>query len=1371
MPQLSLNLSSHNNHFLFSDHYLDDILRRTPLWQREIVPQAESFFTWLKALYQKEKAQLPQYKEAQLEENWLKPILRQLGHEFEGQGTIPALTQAKIRYPDYLFFANEAERHAAATSPNSALHARAVGEVKRWGVPLNRKTKGGGSSFDDNNPSYQIDYYLRATDLTWGILSNGQQWRLVHKESSYKLDVYFEIDLEKALENESLGAIAYFYAFFRQAALLPDNQGRIFLNDALQDSRAYALQLESDLRENAYKALEQLILGFLAPSRNRLDVNNPAHRQQVYDNSLYLLYRILFLFYGESRGLLPMPNPEYRNYSLQALAQTAADLVDEGKNIPPMTTIHWAHLRTLFQIINGDDEALNQHLGVPRYNGGLFNPALYPFLDEHVVGDRHLIQAIDYLGRRAVVREGRYAGRERVDYRTLGVRQLGSIYEGLLEYQPRQASEPMAAVRQKGAEKWLPASQVKGRTEILERREPGELYLATDKGERKATGSYYTPDYIVKYIVEQTLGPLVERVRQEAAGDTARFVAGILQLNVLDPAMGSGHFLVEATDFLARALATGADVPGADNLPKVLNLRKVNEEADDLVYWRRQVVERCIYGVDKNRLAVELAKLSLWLVTVAADQPLSFLDHHLRHGDSLVGARLADLAHAPGPTKNKATTDEQLLLFDEGVFAQDAFRAVGGMLTIEGMLSESIDDIHAKEQLYTDLRGHLSRWKQQADLWVSYYFGNAYSREEYADLARYWQQSGNAEELADSPTRLLANSLLTPQQRQPFLTHPAVVANDYFHWELEFPELFFDRNGQPLQERAGFDAVIGNPPYFSISLLNDNEKDFLSDVYSLVYSGNSDVMYYFIKTGIDLNKRKGLLGLIVPRYFIKAHFADKLRDFILKESTLKKLVDFNNFQVFPDADVLTILLFIQRGQPVSKAKVNLLSLSNSKLTSQEVSNGLLNQKGQEFEDFFLDIDVLSSSPWHLFQSNVLAVKDKLLACSQPLHRYFTVVQSMQTGRNSVFVVDERTINDFGLEQPLLKKLAKTGNVRRYYIEDLEQYVLWTEEIQDLLDYPNTSAYLTPFQLDLADRYDIKARKSEWWKMSTPRNAELFLSQQPRIITPFMSTTNKFYLDKEQHFNDGGDLRAIFSKEGHGYSLYYLLSLLNSKAGEFFHKNTAKLKRDGYYEYYGNALDNFPVREIKFSGENKENLLAAATTHYHQSHYPALLTLVQDCLSAQPEQADVVHDILAFLAEQMIALNQEKQTLVGRFWTDLEGVTDAAAFPKLRDKGKQEASLVQAVPSLAQFLNPASKSGKTLDESLAWSEEGFKGFAKLLVGKISGLSDLLDVYRRHAPEYRRLSQQLADTDQLIDQIVYRLYGLTEEEIALVEGTPV
>lgn len=1322
MSQLSLNLSSHNNHFLFSDHYLDDILRRSLLWQREIVPQAEMFFTWLKALYQKEKAQLPQYKEAQLEENWLKPILRRLGHEFEGQGTIPALTQAGVSYPDYLFFATEADRHAAATSPNSAHHAIAVGEVKRWGVPLNRKTKGGGRSFDDNNPSYQIDYYLRATDLTWGILSNGQQWRLVHKESSYKLDVYFEIDLEKALENESLGAIAYFYAFFRQAALVPGSQGRIFLNDALQDSRAYALQLESDLRENAYKALEQLILGFFAPSRNRLDVNNPAHRQQVYNNSLYLLYRILFLFYGESRGLLPMPNPEYRNYSLQALAQTATDLVDEGKNIPPMTTIHWAHLRTLFQIINGDDEALNEHLGVPRYNGGLFNPALYPFLDEHVVGDRHLIQAIDYLGRRAVVREGRYAGRERVDYRTLGVRQLGSIYEGLLEYQPRQASEPMAAVRQKGAEKWLPGSQVKGRTEVLERREPGELFLATDKGERKATGSYYTPDYIVKYIVEQTLGPLVERVRQAAAGDTSRFVAGMLQLNVLDPAMGSGHFLVEATDFLARALATGADVPTGETRPQGNGARR-NGEADDLIYWRRQVVERCIYGVDKNRLAVELAKLSLWLVTVAADQPLSFLDHHLRHGDSLVGVRLADLAHAPGPTKNTTTTDEQLLLFDEGAFAQDAFRAVGGMLTIEGMLSGSIEDIHSKEQLYADLRGHLARWKQQADLWVSYYFGNSYSREEYADLARYLQSASEPLAVGSEPLGT-QSSVLSPHQFQPFLNHPAVGVNDYFHWELEFPELFFDRNGQPLKEQAGFDAVIGNPPYvvfvkegkgrqsdFTIyQVISAGESDYYEGNYQLIeYAPNTFSL--MTERSINLLSNNGLFGFIYPSTILYYYYHKTLRLNLTKSTTLQHITQLDH--VFDDVETGGNAIIILRNHLPDKNDTQILHVASPEKLIDAIALAVP-------QEHFLDI------PWAQWTTSphLLNILRKSKHDSTSFNNLGDFYQGVCTGDNNKWIVDDST-------HPLSIKVLRGKDIQKYTTNWNGKYLIF-------------------------DKPKMWSNTNEMLLVANPK---ILLRQTSDSIIASIDVEGLSLIDSLYLFRPNTDL-----------DIRYLLAILNSTLLNTLYRFYSPEENRTFAQVKIVNLKPLPVKNIRFSTSATQRALivAAATTHYHQANHPALLTLVQDCLAAQPEQADVVHDILAFLAEQMIALNQEKQTLVGRFWTDLEGVTDAAAFPKLRHKGKQAASLVQAVPSLAQFLNPASKSGKTLDESLAWSEDGFKGFVKLLAGKISGLSDLLTVYRAYAPEYRRLAHQLTTSDHLIDEIVYALYGLTEEEIALVEG---
>ena len=190
-----------------------------------------------------------------------------------------------------------------------------------------------------------------------------------------------------------------------------------------------------------------------------------------------------------------------------------------------------------------------------RYNGGLFDPQQHPFLVQKSVGDRAFTCAIDLLCRRETA-----TGKEFVDYRTLNVRHLGSIYEGLLEYQPRRAVERMVAIRNGKGEQWMPAVDAPQGAKVVERRAEGEIYLETDKGERKATGSYYTPQYIVAYIVEQTLGPLVAGILDEikaAAMPTAEagraFVARTLALKVLDPSMGSGHFLVEATDYLARA--------------------------------------------------------------------------------------------------------------------------------------------------------------------------------------------------------------------------------------------------------------------------------------------------------------------------------------------------------------------------------------------------------------------------------------------------------------------------------------------------------------------------------------------------------------------------------------------------------------------------------------------------------------------------------------------------------------------------------------------------------------------------------------------------------------------------------------------------
>ncbi len=296
----------HRNHYLFSDYYLNELLFDSDVWREEKV-NAGNFLTWLQAHYKAEKENLTTYNENQLETHWIQPILEQLGWAgaYETQAVIPNLQKKGIRKPDYVFFANEADRKEAVNrqnSPNYAQNAVVVGEVKRWGVPLNKK-QSGKPTFENNNPSHQIDYYMRATELRWGFLTDGRFWRLVNKESSYKLDIYFEVDLQDVLINNSKNGLLYFWLFFRHGAFVPDANGHIFADDALTASLNYAREVENDLRDNAYRALEQLIQGFFAFDRNNLSPDNPDYLQQVYSNSLYLLYRLLFLLYGESRGL------------------------------------------------------------------------------------------------------------------------------------------------------------------------------------------------------------------------------------------------------------------------------------------------------------------------------------------------------------------------------------------------------------------------------------------------------------------------------------------------------------------------------------------------------------------------------------------------------------------------------------------------------------------------------------------------------------------------------------------------------------------------------------------------------------------------------------------------------------------------------------------------------------------------------------------------------------------------------------------------------------------------------------------------------------------------------------------------------------
>src|SRR6266487_2106766 len=343
-----------------------------------------------------------------------------------------------------------------------------------------------------------------------------------------------------------------------------------------------------------------------------------------YDHGLIVLYRLLFILYAEARELLPLrASAGYRaDYSLYAITRDVERRIKSGTQLLTTTARYWPQLKNLFEIINAGSPPLQ----VATFDGGLFDPDKHPFLEQYTVGDARLLDAIDKLTR---------VGGQFVDYRDLAERHLGTIYEGLLEYH----LQPITP-----AEGWT-------------------IDLFNDRGERHRTGSYYTPDFVVQYIVAQTLGPVLDEAVAGQRTDTEKINA-VLAVNCLDPAMGSGHFPVAAMEYIARYLVDLDVTPDAD----------AHGEAD-LAYWKRRVAQNCIYGVDLNPLAVDLAKLSLWLATAAKDKPLSFLDHHLRCGNALVGVRVANLganaaSKKPRASKKPAPVAGQISMLDDPDFAR-----------------------------------------------------------------------------------------------------------------------------------------------------------------------------------------------------------------------------------------------------------------------------------------------------------------------------------------------------------------------------------------------------------------------------------------------------------------------------------------------------------------------------------------------------------------------------------------------------------------------------------------------------------------------------------------------------------------------------
>ena len=1286
------------NQSLFSNYYLDSLIVEQPQWTD--TPDIESDYVAIKELFDAVAPNAEHLNEAQTEHEFIQPVLEQLGHVFEVQPSLQ--TSQGTKRPDYAFFASRDAHDAALTDINTNQFFRpalAVGDAKAWSRNLDRKTQDGGDPFNNQNPNYQIDFYLRGADKDWGILTNGRQWRFYHRQTSYRLDSFYEVDLAALLsESGGLDSFRYFYNLFRGDAFIPDPSGTSFLDLVLGESQQYTVGVSGDLKNRVYDALRLLIGGFLDFHRNRFDRANPP-LGEIQTNCLILLYRILFILYAESRGLLPVENPNYAaGYSLAALAETVHETLDRGDLVIPTVSDYWARLRGLFGLINDGWDDL-----IPQYNGGLFNPEYHPFLENNELGNKALAQVIELLTR---TEQG-----ERITYRDLDVRHLGDIYEGLLEYQPQIADQDLVIVSNRGRETVEPSSSPDQEIAYSE----GEVYLLTDNDERKATGSYYTPDYIVRYIVENTLAPLCE----------GKTVEDILSLKILDPATGSGHFLVGVVDYLAEELITHPDAP---------HITETTDEDTELAYWRRRVVESCVYGVDLNPMAVELAKLSLWLHTVAKGEPLSFLDHHIRCGNSLIGAKIKNLSNLPELRRRRDTDETQTEFQMEFPFTDRVATAIGHYLLIDEMESRTADQIHAKEHQLDIAQKMFSLHKGVANLWTSVYFENDVSQSDY-------HQALNA--LHSRDTNALENL--------PFYRRAQGIATEkkFFHWEIEFPEVFRDKYGRE-KDNSGFDSVVGNPPYVRQEALGDI-KPFLKTYQS--YNGLADLYVYFVEQAHELVRKHGRFGMITSNKFMRANYGKGLRTYLSTNTTLNEIVDFGELPVFEDAAAMPAILLTLR-ESVNAQTFRFTQMQTLDFDSLEAE---VDRIGEQ-----LDQDALGEN-WTLAPADEIRILNKIRENSTTLTEYCDgqIQYGIKTGFNEAFIIDAATRDYLVDEDPrsaeIIKPCVVGADIRKYEIQFRERYLIFTRRGVDVEQYPAIKQYLNQYRAELepkksrAEKHGRKVGNYKWYEIQDT-TAYYTEFERPKIIYPDIGMSCRFYFDESGLFSTNTTYFIPTSD-------LYLLALLNSPLTFYYLKHICMVLGDadkrGRLRFIYQYMQDLPIRCVNFTtpADERDRQLEKAQTLYQRcldrGSTDCILGFVKHHLTADPERSDIVHDLLAFLAEQMVEMNKAKGEEIGGFlrWLEREiGVEVDALQNKTAIQGYFDLSFEELLEILRQ--NRRSIAPDPSD----------RNFQELLEREFTRSHETLD------PLLSRIQQ----TDELIDQVVYQLYGLTDEEIAVVEG---
>lgn len=904
------------------------------------IEEARALYEQVQSLYAGK--QLEKLNEAQLEDSVVRPLLELLGWAPLYQE--PRQYHAKIERPDWTLFASETSRTAHLQMPSEQRRGIFDGIVSFCESKAADKALDTGKAARRDNPYRQVLEYLTYARIPFGFLTNGREWWLVDNRAISSEKKFLRVLLESILADDAFDAFRLFAHLFSRATYVTETEEAPPFQRIAQAEERVRLAVEADLRhvvygtdgrDSLFERIGQEL--FAATDRD----TSQANLRRVFENCLYLVFRLLFIAYFEDRYGEKLQRHPYYTQSLRKLHER----IDKSES----SYAGWNDLQILFTTLDGG----NANLGIPLLNGGLFAPERATLLSRpRVMHNAALASVLDALFhfRTAADQEALL----RRDFRSLNSTHLGTIYEGLLEFEFRIAEEDLSymtyTVKEKSKVKvcdgffdsYDAAGIEETALEILDRREVarGSFYLVSRQNSRKASGSYYTPSSLSLPLVRRAIDHQLPRIRS------------VLDLRILDNSCGSGHLLIEALNYLTlRALQRLEDDPllavrireeqerickAQQELSRISGAPVLEADETDIV--KRLLLKSTIYGVDMQPFAVELAHLALWIDSFVFGTPLSFIEHHVKVGNSLIGTdkRGFDSFLTEGGSFGLFTID-----------LNEKFSSLHGVCKQLNSIQDTTQaDIEHSKELYNKEIAPLLR---EMNLYL-----------DVVNLRDMLRAEGQVKEAASlSKVDIVAelDGVRGNELRARIEEYRAKYG--FFNWEVEFPEAFF--GGE-----RGFHIIVGNPPWDKTKfedpaffaqyrsryrtlpesqkkriakdlLMSDGIREeynaqkawarSVNEYYKASYplnagAGDGNLFRFFVERNLGLLASNGTLNYVLPTALLTDDGSKILRKEIFKKYSLRYFDGFENRKrIFPDVD--------------TRYKFGLLQIENTKFKTEQ----------------------------------------------------------------------------------------------------------------------------------------------------------------------------------------------------------------------------------------------------------------------------------------------------------------------------------------------------------------------------------------------------------------------------------------------------